>query len=175
MLLQPFFRVKLEKIHTSLSHDKKASDSEVNSSENFDGIPFDQFYSVSASQVSTILHSLNPTTCKLDPLPTTILKKCSSGLISAVTTIINSSLQSSEVSNELKKAILTPLLKRQNLDVNDFGNYRPVSHLSFLSKILEKVVAAQLTEHLFNNNLLDKFQSAYSPGFSTETALIKIF
>ena len=50
-------------------------------------------------------------------------------------------------------------------------------YLSFLSKILEKIVAGQLLEHLTLDtlhSLLDKFQSAYRPGFSTETALIKI-
>ena len=46
--------------------------------------------------------------------------------------------------------------------------------MPFLSKILEKVVAGQINEHLLINNLHDKFQSAYKTNFSTETALIKI-
>ena len=41
----------------------------------------------------------------------------------------------------------------------------PISHLSFLSEVLEKVVAGQLNEHLAINNIHDKFQSAYRPGF----------
>ena len=49
-----------------------------------------------------------------------------------------------------------------------------ISHLSFLSKLLEKVVAGQINKHLLINNLHGKFQSANGTGFSTETALIKI-
>ena len=75
---------------------------------------------------------------------------------------------------EFKKAIISPLLKSHNLDPDTLANYRPISHLSFLSKVLEKVVAGQLNEHLAINNIHDKFQSAYRPSFSTETALIRI-
>jgi len=106
-------------------------------------------------------------------MPTSVFTKCSSRVISAMTNIINSSLQSSTVPLEFKKAVVSPLLKKQNLDVNIFSNYRPISHLPFLSKVLEKIVATQLTEHLIMNNLFD-LQSAYRADFSTKTALIKI-
>ena len=53
-------------------------------------------------------------------------------------------------------------------------NYRPVSNLSFVSKIIEKLVLSQLSDHLSANNLYNRFQSAYRPGHSTETALLKI-
>ena len=75
---------------------------------------------------------------------------------------------------EFKKAIISLLLKTHNLDPDTLANYRQISHLSFLSKVLEKVVAGQLNEHLAINNIHDKFQSAYRPCFSTETALIRI-
>ena len=65
-------------------------------------------------------------------------------------------------------------MKSHNLDPDTLANYRPISHLSFLSKVLEKVVAGQLNKHLAINNIHDKFQCAYRPGFSTETALIRI-
>ncbi len=54
-------------------------------------------------------------------------------------------------------------------------NYRPVSNLTFLSKLIERVVAIQLVDHILNNNnLMDKFQSAYREGRSTETALLRV-
>ena len=43
-----------------------------------------------------------------------------------------------------RKAVISPLLKKPNLDVNELKNYRPVSNLPFLSKIIEKAVALQL-------------------------------
>ena len=64
-------------------------------------------------------------------------------------------------------------MKSHNLDPDTLANYRPTTHLSFLSKVLEKVVAGQLNEHPAINSIHDKFQSAYRPGFSTETALIR--
>ena len=53
-------------------------------------------------------------------------------------------------------------------------NYRPVSNLPFLSKILEKVVLVQTTNHLTSNHITHKFQSAYRVGHRTETAFLRI-
>ena len=60
------------------------------------------------------------------------------------------------------------------LDPSNCKNYRPVSNLPYISKLLERVVAEQLLTHLNENSYLDKFQSAYRPGFSCETALLKV-
>ena len=64
--------------------------------------------------------------------------------------------------NQFKQAIVTPLLKKPGLNTNDMKNFRPVSNLSFISKILEKVVLIQLKKHLSGNNLLEIFQSTYT-------------
>ena len=69
---------------------------------------------------------------------------------------------------------MKPLLKKTTLNPEILKNYRPVSNLSFLSKILEKVVLHQLSNHLLTNNLFCSHQSAYRAGHSTETALLKI-
>jgi len=55
------------------------------------------------------------------------------------------------------------------------NNYRPVSNLCFISKVLEKVVESQIRKHILVNNLGDLFRSAYSKHHSTETALLNIF
>ena len=71
-------------------------------------------------------------------------------------------------------ALVKPLLKKMSLDPDDLKNYRPVSNLSFLSKVLERIVLSQLNKYLNHNNLLSPLQSAYRPNHSTETALLRI-
>jgi hypothetical protein len=70
--------------------------------------------------------------------------------------------------------MLKPKLKKSNLEFEEYSNFRPISNLKFLSKIIEKAVATQLMEHLVNNNLEEPLQSAYKRFHSTETALLKV-
>ena len=55
--------------------------------------------------------------------------------------IVNASLQSGTVPADMKHALVTPLHKRNGLDSNNFANYRPVSNIGFVSKVLERYVA----------------------------------
>ena len=70
--------------------------------------------------------------------------------------------------------MVTPLIKKPNLPSNDLKNYCPVSGLSFISKLVECVVAKQLLEHIHVHNLDNPYQSAYKTGYATETALLYI-
>ena len=65
-------------------------------------------------------------------------------------------------------------MKKTGLDSDILKNYRPVSNLTFISKVIEKVISGRLNEHLINNSLFDPLQSAYRDKHSTETALIKV-
>ena len=112
--------------------------------------------------------------CDLDPIPTSILKQNIDILINPITTIINVSLKTGKVPVDFKTTILNPLIISLKLDQNTLKNYRPVSGLAFLSKILEKVVYAQLKTHLNDNKLIILLQSAYKENHSTETAKLKI-
>ena len=60
------------------------------------------------------------------------------------------------------------------LDLNDLNNYRHVTNLFFIAKILEKLVLSQVSSYLNSHNLCNTCQSAYCPGHSTEAALLKI-
>ena len=101
-------------------------------------------------------------------------KACSSELVPLITTIINASLTKSVVPPDFKRAVIRPLLKKSTLDKEGLQNYRPVSNLPFASKLVEKVVARQMNDHVDGNTLRDKMQSAYRSGHSTETALLRI-
>ena len=91
-----------------------------------------------------------------------------------VTILVNLSLQSANVPDSMKQALVTPLLKKDDLDPEVLKNYRPVSNLSFLSKVLERVVAARLTNYMTINQLHEPMQSAYRACHSTETALVRV-
>ena len=54
------------------------------------------------------------------------------------------------------------------------NNFRPISNLSFISKLTERVLLRRLIDHISSGNLHEKFQSAYKPNHSTETALTRI-
>ena len=72
----------------------------------------------------------------------------------------------------MKTAIAKPL-PRMFLDVSKLESNRPVSNLSFISKIFEKVVLQQIVDYLNHNNLVCTSQSACRPHHSTETLLLK--
>ena len=72
-----------------------------------------------------------------------------------------------------KEALVFPLLKKPGLDVI-FKNFRPVSNLSFVSKLIERAAFNQIHGHLVRNNLYPVAQSAYRRNHSTETALLKV-
>ena len=59
--------------------------------------------------------------------------------------MINASLRQCQLLDTQKHTIVTPLLKKPGLDVNDMANYRPVSNLTFLSNVIERIIAQQLT------------------------------
>ena len=112
--------------------------------------------------------------CLLGPLPTFLIKECIDILLPSLTKLVNCSLMEGCVPDACKSAAVTPLIKNPNLSSNDLKNYCPVSGLSFLSKLVEHVVAKQLLEHIHVHNLDSPYQSAYKAGHSTETALLYI-
>ena len=110
----------------------------------------------------------------LDPLPTFLIKECIDILLPSITKLVNCSLSEVLVPDGFKKAVVTPLIKKASLPVEDLKNYRPVSGLSFISKLVERVVAKQLVNHSHQHDLDNSYQSAYKSGHSTETALLSI-
>ena len=113
-------------------------------------------------------------TRNLDPISTTLLKSCIDSLIVPITYIVNKSLKEGVFPSDIKTAHVLPLLKITFLDKNDLKNFGPVSNLSFISKVVEKVRASHLLTHLELNDLSNQNQSAYRKNYSTETTLHKI-
>ena len=131
------------------------------------------FEELSQNEVKDIINNLGTKSCELDAIPTKILKKCLSSLLPSITEIVNLSLASVMFPSNYKEAIIRPLLKKPGLDLH-CSNYRPVSNLPFMSKIIEKAMLLRFNKHCQDYNLLPNNQSAYRPTFSCETALLRL-
>ena len=107
-------------------------------------------------------------------MPTWLLKECQGALLPVITLIVNLSLSTSTMPSELKEAHICPIIKKAILDCEILKNFRPVSNLAYLSKLIERVVAVRYTNHLQTNKLYDDMQSAYRKYHSTETALLRV-
>lgn len=135
---------------------------------------FDAFDMVTDEDVLKLVSGSTIKSCSLDPLPAIIMQKCYSTLVPVFRRVINLSLSTGSMPNDLKVALLLPLLKKINADFEIFASFRPVSNLKFLSKLVEKSVFAQLNNYLTTNDLHELGQSAYKTFHSTETALLSV-
>lgn len=113
---------------------------------------------------------LNPNkSTGIDNIPVKFLKDGAKFVTNPITFIINLSISSSTIPDDLKFARVRPLFKKNSrLDV---GNYRPVSILSVISKILERAVYIQVEKYLVDNNVLYDMQSGFRGSYSTDTCL----
>ena len=84
------------------------------------------------------------------------------------------SLFSGKIPEELKVAELRPVIKKPDADYKQFSNFRPISNFKMISKVVEKVMAMQLMDHITSHQLDEWLQSAYKLNHSTETALVRV-
>ena len=111
------------------------------------------FTVVSQDTVNKIIRNTPTKSCLLDPWPTFIIKKCSDILLPSIIKLVNCSLMEGSIPDGFKTAVVSPLIKKATLPADDFKNYCPVSGLSFISKLVERVVAKQLLGHIHVHNL----------------------
>lgn len=126
---------------------------------------------VSRFTIRKHLLSLNPKKAVgLDDVASNFLRDGANSIVEPVAHIINLSITTETVPSSFKDAKVLPLFKKGSK--LDPGNYRPVSILSVLSKVLERVVHTQLKEYLEKRDLLYKNQSGFRGKYSTDTCLI---
>lgn len=132
------------------------------------------FDNVSVDSVINAIRRLPTKSSSSDPLHTSLLKQCVFTLAPFITRLFNVSLSSGVFPRPWKQALVTPVPKKGCRDTFDLKSYRPISNLTVLSKLLERLVSSQIRTFLYSNDLLPTMQSAYRQHHSTETAILKL-
>jgi len=132
------------------------------------------FHLVTAEDACRLISRAPCKHCDLDPAPTWLIKRAADVLAPVVASICNASLQSGLFPDSQKRALVRARLKKPSLSPGDLNSYRPISNLTFLSKILERVVVRQFVDHADQNGLLPTRQSAYRKFHSTESAVLVV-
>ncbi|KAK3513833.1 hypothetical protein QTP70_028845 [Hemibagrus guttatus] len=118
-----FYTEKIEKICQTFT---SAPTSSTSHSQDSATPSLKHLSTVAAEEVLQIIQSCNPTTCPLDPIPSTMLQTISSDLLPFITTVINGSITSGHAPAAFKKERVIPILKKRALNPSDISNYRRV-------------------------------------------------
>ena len=164
-----FFTSKVDKIRTSTS-----STPPLGIKKQPVATPFSSFVSVSVDEVTRLLSRTPAKQCLLDPVPTWLVKRASDVLAPVFSKICTASLQSGDLPDTQKSALVFPHLKKPKMDAEDANSYRPISNLSFVSKFVERVVATRFIAHAERHKLFPSNQSANCRHHNTETAVISV-
>ena len=127
---------------------------------------------VTSSEVSKIITSSPDKQCPLASAPMWLIKHLCPVLSVTIANICDASFTKGVLPTTQKDAIVRPRMKK--LIPDHLNSYRPISNLSFLSKSIERLVAARFNEHVKTHNLLPSRQSAYQAHHLTETAVIDV-
>ena len=164
-----FFTEKVDKIRREIPIITSSNCTE----HHFNGRYLYEFLPTTLEEIKSIINETGVKAAPDDLLPQSLLKKHIVKLLPVIVKLVNMSLSTGKMEG-LKLADIIPLIKDEILDINVFNNYRPVSNLLFIGKIVERVVLRQLNEHMSKNLLHCPQQSAYKKGHSTETLLVRI-
>ena len=127
---------------------------------------------ISYTEVTQVISTLNNSGAGWDELPTFVAKKCISGYIEPLTYLINTSFTEGVFPKELKLARVVPIFKIG--DKTELTNYRPISVLSFFSKVFDKFMYTHLLYFIEQNKIIYKHQYGFRQKHSTQHAIITL-
>lgn len=133
-----------------------------------------RFQPTSVEEVAKHMFEINSNATGCDNLPISFVKMLSPFILPLLTHIFNTIIADKTFPSSWKKAVVTPIPKSPN--PTSHKDFRPISVLPSISKILEKILLAQISHHLDNSNphLMASHQSDYRRGYSTTTALAEV-
>ena len=136
------------------------------------GSKFNSITPVTADEVLKIINAIPPKSSPVDFIPTSVIKRFPVVFAEIITNLTNLSFSEGKFPSLFKTASITPLLKKHNLDKNCPSNYRPISNLNNISKIVERLFLCRFQPHVTTSPNFNQLQSAYRPFHSTETSLL---
>ena len=126
---------------------------------------------ISTDEVASFLHNLDTSNASgLDGLPSMLLKNCAQQIAPSLCTLFNHSLKCGRLPLEWKSANITPLHKKHLKELAE--NYRPISLLPIVSKVLERCVYSQFYEHV--SHLITPYQHGFLRNRSCVTQLLSV-
>lgn len=135
---------------------------------------WDVFEPISLQSLKNIIVNLKPSFCPYDIIHPKFLKLIVATVGPGLVFFLNKCLFTGSVPANLKVATVNPFLKKPSLDPSILNNFRPISVLPFISKVLEKIVFDQMQLFLNCNRISEIFQSGFKSAHSTETALLRV-
>src|SRR5208282_5405089 len=124
-------------------------------------------------EVSRLIRAMPAESSPIDAIPTSVIKTCVDIFAPVICRLIQLSFNEDTFPSSFKTASVTTLFKKKGLDRDDIANYRPISNLHTISKIVERLFPSRLIAHVEQSSSFNRFQSAYRRCHSTETALLR--
>ena len=169
-LFSHFFESKIDKINAQFSDTPNHEHSnDTNSQLNCN---FAAFPPITQEELRKYIMQSPTKSCQLDPIPTFLLKECIDTALPILTETVNRCLTSGHMPPRFKRALLSPIPKKPKIP--HLKNFRPISNLPFVSKVIERIVIDKLSTYCANHNLDENYQSAYRKHHSCETALLEV-
>jgi len=128
----------------------------------------------SVDEVQKLLNSMPAKSSPIDSIPTTVLKSCADVFALLIARPAGLCFDEGVFPTRFKVASVTPLLKKKGLDGDIIANYRSISNLHTISKLVERLFLSRVINHVEQAPCFNRFQSAYRRNHSTETALLRM-
>ena len=132
------------------------------------------FSPVTPAEVSQLLRSMSNKSSPLDYIPTSLLKSCADTFSILISHLANLSFTPGHFSFEIQTGAYHTPVKKPGLPKSDLANFRPISNLNTIGKILERLALSRFFPHISKSPSFSPLQSAYRKFHSTETALLKL-
>ena len=172
--LASFFYQKIVSLKDSIALKLQGSPTPFDFDLPHSGEVLSDFNPVTPAEVSQLLRSMSNKSSPLDYIPTSLLKSCGNTFSILISHLANLSFTQATFPSKFKLALISPLLKKPGLPKSDLANFRPISNLNTIGKILERLALSRFFPHVSKSPSFSPLQSAYRKFHSTETALLKL-